>query len=351
MSPALDASDERELTERQRLILEYVVEDYVAGGLPVGSKALTARRSMLVSASTVRYELAELEERGLLTHPHTSAGRVPTDLGYRFYVDRLLGSLTPRPAELALDLSSVRNEIDEALQATIDALVQVTHLLALATAPQLQTTTVRHIEVLLLQPQVVVVVIITSTGGVTKRLFVFDEPVDPGLADWAAAYLKETVAGLRLGARQLGARLRRPDPVRPRAGFPRRARAGLHGAGRERRPGGLRGRRRRARRGAASRRHHDVPWRAGDARAPCRPARPAPLRARGQASLRPRRLRVRRIRPSRSWRSCGAVRPVEPQPRDGVPARPPRMDYGKAIDTVRSAAGQLSRFVEELYEE
>ena len=74
---------------------------------------------------------------------------MPTDLGYRFYVDRLLGSLTPRPAELALDLSSVRNEIDEALQATIDALAQVTHLLALATAPQLQTTTVRHVEVLL----------------------------------------------------------------------------------------------------------------------------------------------------------------------------------------------------------
>ena len=175
-----------ELTERQRVILEYVVEDYLAGGHPVGSKALTARRRMRVSASTVRYELAELEERGFLTHPHTSAGRVPTDQGYRFYVDRLLGSLAPKPTDLPLDLSGVRNEIDAALQTTIDALTQVTHLLALATAPPLETTVVRHVEVLLLQPQVVVVVIITSTGGVTKRLFVFDEPVDPGLADWAA---------------------------------------------------------------------------------------------------------------------------------------------------------------------
>lgn len=195
--------DSSQLTERQRVILEYVIEDYVAGGQPVGSKALTGRRGMNVSASTVRYELAELEERGFLTHPHTSAGRVPTDLGYRFYVDRLLDSLDPRPKELALDFSAVRSEIDAALQTTTDALAHVTHLLALVTAPPLDTTVVRHVEVLLLQPQVVVVVVITSTGGVTKRVFVFDEPVDPGLTDWAAEYLNEQVSGLRPGARLL----------------------------------------------------------------------------------------------------------------------------------------------------
>jgi len=210
MMSAVEAPDAGELTERQRLILGYVVEDYLVGGMPIGSKALAARRRLLVSASTVRHELAELEERGFLTHPHTSAGRIPTDRGYRFYVDRLLESLPPRPPELQLDLAGARREIDDALQATIDALSQVTHLLALATAPHLGTTTVRHVEVLLLQPQVVVVVVITSTGGVTKRLFVFDEPVDPGLADWAAEYLKETVAGLRLGARRLRSRIADP---------------------------------------------------------------------------------------------------------------------------------------------
>jgi heat-inducible transcriptional repressor len=195
-----------ELTERQRVILTYLVEEYVAAGHPVGSKALTARRGMDVSSSTVRYELAELEERGYLSHPHTSAGRVPTDLGYRHYVNRVLETLDPRPRELALDLSEVSSEINVALQTTTDVLARVTHLLALVTAPPLQTTVVRHVEVLLLQPQVVVVVVITSTGGVTKRLFVFDEPVDPGLADWAAEYLNEQVAGLTLGARLLRAR-------------------------------------------------------------------------------------------------------------------------------------------------
>jgi heat-inducible transcriptional repressor len=191
------------LTPRQQEILARVVEEYVATGDPVGSKTLVARTQLEVSSSTVRYELAVLEEQGLLTHPHTSAGRVPTDLGYRFFVDRVLDRLEPRPAELDLDLSTVQSEVDSALRATTEALSQVTHLLALVSAPPLETTIVRHVEVLLLQPQLVMVVVITSTGGVTKRLASFDDPVDPGLAEWAGQYLNETVAGLQLGARLL----------------------------------------------------------------------------------------------------------------------------------------------------
>jgi heat-inducible transcriptional repressor len=193
----------RELTQRQRAILEYVVEEYLAAGLPVGSKSVTVNRAMGVSSSTVRYELAELEDLGFLTHPHTSAGRVPTELGYRFYVDSLLESLSPRPADIELDLTAVRNEIEAALRATTEALSEVTHLLALATAPPLETTVARHVEVLLLQTQVVVVVIITSTGDVSKRVVAFDEPVDTGLADWAKAYLNEQICGPRLGGRLL----------------------------------------------------------------------------------------------------------------------------------------------------
>jgi heat-inducible transcriptional repressor len=191
------------LTLRQEEILARVVEEYVATGSPVGSKTLVQRSQLEVSSSTVRYELAMLEEQGLLTHPHTSAGRVPTDLGYRFFVDRVLERLEPRPANLDLDLSTVQSEVDSALRATTEALSQVTHLLALVSAPPLETTSVRRVEVLVLQPNVVMVVVITSTGGVTKRLVAFEEPVDPGLADWAGEYLNETVAGLQLGAHLL----------------------------------------------------------------------------------------------------------------------------------------------------
>ena len=129
----------------------------------------------------MRGELAELELRGLLTHPHTSAGRVPTDRGYRLYVDGLL----ERPRAAAADVPArpgapARGEVEAALQATTEMLSQLTSLLALVSAPPLASATVRHVEVLLLQPQVVMAVVITSTGGVTKRVAVFDEPVDPG---------------------------------------------------------------------------------------------------------------------------------------------------------------------------
>ena len=199
-------AQELRLSLRQELILARVVEEYVATGTPVGSKTLVARAGLDVSSSTVRYELAVLEEQGLLTHPHTSAGRVPTDAGYRLFVDRLLDRLEATPAELELDLSGVESQVDSALRATTEALADLTHLLALVSAPPLDTTIVRHVEVLLLQPHVVMVVVITSTGGVTKRLLTFEQPVDVGLAEWAVQYLNETVAGLRLGARLLRSR-------------------------------------------------------------------------------------------------------------------------------------------------
>lgn len=207
-----------ELSERQKAILDHVVEDYVAGGQPVGSKALTERLEMRVSASTIRYELAELEELGYLTHPHTSAGRIPTDLGYRNYIDRLLESQTVS-TELPLDLSEAKSEIEAALQATIDSLSQVTHLLALATAPPVETTVVRHVEVLQLQPRVVVVVLITAAGGVTKRVVVFDDSVDVGLVDWAREYLNEQVAGNKLSARLLRNRFEDPGLSGSERGF------------------------------------------------------------------------------------------------------------------------------------
>src|SRR5919202_3781947 len=199
-----------DLTARQREILHRVVEEYIATGQPVGSKTLVERAGMAVSPSTVRNELAELESLGLLTHPHTSAGRVPTEAGYRFYAAQLLERLEPRPTPFPLDLPS-RSEVGAALEATTEILSQVTHLLALVSAPPLETSTVRHVEVLLLQPQVVLAVVITSTGSVTKLAAAFDEPVDPGLVDWAAEYLNDRVAGLRIGSHQLRQRFEDPD--------------------------------------------------------------------------------------------------------------------------------------------
>jgi heat-inducible transcriptional repressor len=192
-----------QLTPRQREILAQVVEEYVATGLPVGSKHLVERSGLGVSPSTVRSELAELEALGLLTHPHTSAGRVPTERGYRFYAEELLARADPRPGTFPLDLSALRREVDAALEATTEMLSSVTRLLALVSAPPLESTTVRHVEILLLQPQTAMVVVITSTGGISKRLFTFAEPVDAGLARWAREYLNERLGNARLGSAQL----------------------------------------------------------------------------------------------------------------------------------------------------
>jgi heat-inducible transcriptional repressor len=199
-----------QLSERQRAVLQRVVEEFVGTGQPVGSKTLVERSDLHVSPSTVRAELAELESLGLLTHPHTSAGRVPTERGYRYYADELLGRLEPQPAVFPLDLSSTSSEIESALQATTEMLSQVTRLLALVSAPPFEATHVRHVEVLRLQPQLVMVVVITSAGGVSKRLFHFDEPVDAGIAQWAGDYLNEAVGGLQLGTALLGRRFEDP---------------------------------------------------------------------------------------------------------------------------------------------
>jgi heat-inducible transcriptional repressor len=189
-------------------VLRRVVEEYLEAGSPVGSKALSTQFEW--GPSTIRGELASLEELGLLGHPHTSAGRVPTEAGYRYFVDRLL-PVESGPAHPRLALSLVRRELDEAMRVTTETLSQVTNLLAIVTAPPLDTSTIRHVEVLVLQPQVVMVVVITSTGGVSKRLFTFAEPVDTGLADWAASYLNERLVGLGLGARMLHQRLHDPS--------------------------------------------------------------------------------------------------------------------------------------------
>jgi heat-inducible transcriptional repressor len=201
------------LTARQDSILCKVVDGYLRTGMPVSSKAIAADPELDCGPSTVRNELAQLEEMGLLDHPHTSAGRIPTDAGHRHVVDRMLYTgqgLEPAPR---LDLSVTRREVEEAMRATTETLSQVTNLLAVVSAPSPQTATIRHVEVLALQPRVVMAVVITSSGDVSKVLATLPGPVDPGLLAWAGEYLNERLVGLRLGARMLHQRL--SDPTLP----------------------------------------------------------------------------------------------------------------------------------------
>lgn len=198
------------LTPRQELILCKVVEGYMQSGQPVASKAVAADPGLDCAPSTVRNELALLEEHDLLAHPHTSAGRVPTDAGHRYVVDRMLCTGQGLTPSRSLALSLARREVEDAMRVTSAALSQVTSLLAVVSAPSLNTATIRHVEVLALQPEVVMAVVITSTGGVSKMLASFEGPVDQGLIAWAGEYLNERLVGYGLGARMLSKRLEDP---------------------------------------------------------------------------------------------------------------------------------------------
>jgi heat-inducible transcriptional repressor len=200
------------LSTRQELILRLVVEAHQGSGRPVPSKEVAERPEVEWGPSTVRAELAALEAAGYLTHPHTSAGRVPTDAGYRLYVDGMVASgQVPAMPGVELELSRLRREVDEAMRETTTALAQVTDLVAMATAPQSSlAATIHRVEVLPLQPNKVVVIAIASTGDVTRRVFEFDRPLDPGLVEWASSYLNESLSGLGVGARMIVTRLADP---------------------------------------------------------------------------------------------------------------------------------------------
>ena len=193
------------LTSRQERVLRAVIEEYITSGAPVGSKYLSERYAMGVAASTIRNDLADLEDMGMLAHPHTSAGRVPTDGGYRHYVDVIAGERREAPPAFAVERDRARSEIDDALRETAEALSRVTELLAVVSAPAMSTSSIRHVEVLSLQPHLVMVVIITTSGQVTKRVFQLAHAVDEGLAEFARVYLNERLVGAQLGTRRAAA--------------------------------------------------------------------------------------------------------------------------------------------------
>jgi heat-inducible transcriptional repressor len=318
---------------------------------PVGSKWLAELDDVPWGPSTVRGELARLEEAGLLEHPHTSAGRVPTDRGYRIYVDAIIAEGRLPVPRKRLELSTMRREVDEAMRSTSEQLSQITNLLALVTAPPIETATIRRVEVLLLQPQVAMVVVITSTGGVTKRVISYEQPVDPGLVDWAVSYLNEALGGLDVGSRALQARLTEPELDHREAAFISTLAAAftelegtaantlfVEGAGRL----------------LSEHRFQELPQLSDLMEAL---ERRVALLAVMRASLSEPNvyLRIGRENPAPELRSVSMVAANYGLARRNLGAvsvlGPVSMNYPQAIIAVRQAAAELSRFVAEVYDE
>jgi len=158
--------------ERRLAVLRAIVEDYVATEEPVGSKSLVERHRLGVSSATVRNDMAVLEEEGFITQPHTSAGRVPTDKGYRLFVDRLTTLKPMSPAERRAISSFLDGavDLDDVVSRSVRLLSQLTRQVAVVQYPTLSRSTVRHVELVSLTPSRLLVVLILSTGRVEQRL-------------------------------------------------------------------------------------------------------------------------------------------------------------------------------------
>ena len=157
--------------DRRLAVLRAIVEDYVATEEPVGSKALVERHGLGVSPATVRNDMAALEEEGFITQPHTSAGRVPTDKGYRLFVDRLT-TVKPMSAAERRAIATFLDgavDLDDVVHRSVRLLSQLTRQVAVVQYPTLSRSTVRHVELVALAPTRLLVVLILSTGRVEQR--------------------------------------------------------------------------------------------------------------------------------------------------------------------------------------
>src|SRR5436309_12847488 len=169
-----------ELAERQRELLRAVIREYIATAEPVASAALVRRYFLGVSSATVRNELAALEEMGLLTHPHTSAGRVPTDLGYRYFIE----SLMPRPTLLPAEQVTVSHQFQQAssnssewLRLAASTLARLTTEAAIVTPPATATSSLKHVEAVPVSERRVLVVAVLEGGAVRQQLVELRDPV------------------------------------------------------------------------------------------------------------------------------------------------------------------------------
>ncbi|GAA4613738.1 heat-inducible transcriptional repressor HrcA [Saccharopolyspora hordei] len=158
--------------ERRFEVLRAIVADYVATKEPVGSKALVDRHNLGVSSATVRNDMAALEEEGFIVQPHTSAGRVPTDKGYRLFVDRLheIKPLTSAERRAIHTFLEGALDLDDVMRRSVRLLAQLTHHVAVVQYPTLTRSTVRHVEVVTITPARLMLVVITNTGRVDQRM-------------------------------------------------------------------------------------------------------------------------------------------------------------------------------------
>ncbi|SOD74715.1 heat-inducible transcription repressor HrcA [Jatrophihabitans sp. GAS493] len=181
------------MEERKLEVLRAIIEDFIATSEPVGSKTLSERHNLGVSPATIRNDMAALEDEGLIAQPHTSAGRVPTDAGYRLFVDRLASVKPLSGAEKRAISTFLDNavDLDDVLHRAVKALAQLTRNVAVVRYPSLSRSRVRHIEIVSLSTSRLMLVLITDTGRVEQRVV----ELPAAVSDESVAELRATLNG------------------------------------------------------------------------------------------------------------------------------------------------------------
>ncbi|PPF87669.1 heat-inducible transcriptional repressor HrcA [Subtercola sp. Z020] len=193
------------VSERSLEVLRVIVHDYVESREPVGSKSIVDRHSFGVSAATIRNDMALLEEEELITAPHTSSGRIPTDKGYRLFVDHLsdLKPLSGAQRQAIETFLGSSVDLDDVLARTVRLLAQLTQQVAMVQYPSLSQAKVRHIELVALTPKRMLTVVITDTGHVEQRIVEMPAEVDDEFLAEIRTKVNAQVAGLGLDAAAL----------------------------------------------------------------------------------------------------------------------------------------------------
>jgi len=189
------------MDERKKQILQAIVDTYIHSAEPVGSRALSRSYSLGISAATIRNEMSDLEEGGYLAQPHTSSGRVPSDKGYRFYVDCLMAKeeLTSEQAQyIKSEYTQLQKEMHLFIQQTCRLLAQLTNCISLVQGPRWQESTFKHLRLLPLEEKSIMVILITDTGLIRNKVIEMEKPIDPQQMEGISWLLNNKLRGASL---------------------------------------------------------------------------------------------------------------------------------------------------------
>lgn len=190
-----------ELDGRKKQILKVVTDDYISSAEPVGSRTIARRYDLGLSPATIRNEMADLEEGGYLEQPHTSAGRVPSEKGYRYYVDALMSMQQLNAQEINLiyrELEKHHHEIENLIHQTSKILTQMTKYPSMVLGPQIETAVFRHIQLIKLSENTILVLILTDTGYVENKIIELENGITDVELDCLSSLLNHKLRGMNL---------------------------------------------------------------------------------------------------------------------------------------------------------